>query len=130
MQARLSPFFRSGSAAARALVGLWLLLAAGAAEAHAFVISSVPAANAAISGGEVILDLQFNSRIDSRRARLVLVGPLDTRRELAIAGDPRPDRLSSQIGTLPSGDYRIEWYVLSPDGHVTRGYVPFRVHPD
>ena len=112
---------------ARFIGVLLTLLPVAAAHAHAFVISSVPSVEAELDGAAVGIDLQFNSRIDRARARLVLISPGDTRRELAIAADERPDHLRTAAGALAAGAYRVEWYVLSPDGHVTRGYVPFHV---
>ena len=113
---------------ARHLLALLLAcLPVGAAHAHAFVIASHPAANGTVAPGAVAIDLQFNSRIDRSRARLVLVVADDDRRELVIKDDTRPDHVTADTAPLTAGSYRLEWYALSPDGHVTRGFVPFAV---
>lgn len=115
------------SRALRALALLLASLAAGAVWAHAFVVASHPAANGTVAPGPLAIDLQFNSRIDRARARLLLVVGDDDRRELTIKADERPDHVTADTAPLAAGSYRIEWYALSPDGHVTRGFVPFAV---
>lgn len=107
-----------------------LLLGAHSATvvAHALVIASQPEANAELTAGAVAVDLKFNSRLDRKRARLRLIDAAGTARDLDIEEDDRPDHLRAATGALAAGAYRIEWYVLSPDGHVTRGNVPFTVH--
>jgi len=100
---------------------------AGPLAAHALVVASQPRANDEVQAGEVAVDLKFNSRLDRKRARLRLIDAAGAARDLTIADDDRPDHLRAAAGTLAPGDYRVEWYVLSPDGHVTRGNVPFKV---
>ena len=95
--------------------------------AHALVIASQPAANGEVAAGEVAINLQFNSRLDRKRARLRLIDATGTARDLEIDADDSLDHLRTSAGRLDAGAYRIEWYVLSPDGHVTRGNVPFKV---
>lgn len=124
-----TPFMlnQSRSRALRALALLLACLAADAAWAHAFVVASHPTANGTVAPGPLAVDLQFNSRIDRARARLVLVAGDDDRHELTIKADERPDHVTADTAPLAAGSYRIEWYALSPDGHVTRGFVPFAV---
>jgi hypothetical protein len=126
--------FRGAGAPRTAGLSLWffivtLLLAihADKVAAHALVIASQPAANGEVAAGAVVVDLRFNSRLDRKRARLRLVNGAGEARDLLLVDDDSPDHLRAAAGTLGAGDYRIEWYVLSPDGHVTRGNVPFKV---
>lgn len=116
-----------GTCVMRVIAFLLACLATEAARAHAFVIASHPAANGTVPPGALAVDLQFNSRIDRARARLVLVMGDADRRELTIKDDERPDHVTADTAPLAAGTYRIEWYALSPDGHVTRGFVPFAV---
>ena len=102
----------------------------GPVAAHALVIASQPGANSEIAAGEVAVDLQFNSRLDRKRARLRLIDASGAARDLALAPDKSPDHLRAAAGRLEAGAYRIEWYVLSPDGHVTRGNVQFVVRAE
>lgn len=115
--------------ARRAAVFLALLtsLLPGATWAHALVVASTPKADSEVDGGEVVFDLQFNSRLDQKRARLRLVPTEGEPREVPLAASDDPAHLRGSATALAPGAWRIEWYVLSPDGHVTRGYVPFKV---
>ena len=111
------------------LLAIALLLGAysGTVAAHALVIASQPGANDELAAGDVAVDLKFNSRLDRKRARLRLIDAAGTARDLKIEADHSPDHLRASAGSLRAAAYRIEWYVLSPDGHVTRGNVPFKV---
>ena len=109
------------------ILALLLTAQPSAVPAHALVIASLPAANSTVDGAALTIDLQFNSRIDRKRARLRLVPPSGEPQELSLASDDSPDHLRARSAALAPGDYRVEWYVVSPDGHVTRGNVPFQV---
>ncbi|MGE0860963.1 MAG: copper resistance protein CopC [Gammaproteobacteria bacterium] len=112
---------------AAVLLALLASLLPGMAWAHALVVASTPTANSEVDGAEVAFDLQFNSRLDQRRARLRLVPTEGEPSEVPLAASDDPAHLRGRATALAPGAYRIEWYVLSPDGHVTRGYVPFKV---
>jgi copper resistance protein C len=110
-----------------------VLLLAGAqqAAAHAAVLSSIPAANAQLAAGQALaIELRFNSRIDAKRSRLVLMGPdKGAKMALALSADARPDVLAATLPGLGAGHYRLHWQVLSIDGHMTQGDIPFAVAP-
>lgn len=108
-------------------VAIVLAVAAVSALAHAIVVSSQPAAGAVVKQKDTAIELRFNSRIDHRRSRLFLIGPDGTRSELVISGEVRPDVVAAHAEELRPGDYRLRWQVLSIDGHITRGDIPFRV---
>ena len=102
------------------LVGVRLALA------HPTLLSSIPAAGQSVSGPEIDVQLEFNCPIDCARTRLVLslpdgsVQPLHLRQsELAV--------LNSRAVALMAGQYRLQWQVLSADGHIEQGEVPFTV---
>jgi copper resistance protein C len=97
------------------------------ADAHAIVMSSSPAAGAAVSGPDLPVRLHFNSRIDAKRSRLILVGPDGQQQALSIDAGPSGDLLVSEAKGLKTGSYLLRWQVLASDGHITRGEVPFRV---
>jgi hypothetical protein len=100
------------------------------ADAHDLVRRSNPAANAALVAGPVSVAVVYSGRIDRARSQLALVAPDGTRRELALDGSAPPNVLeaSAPIGLTP-GTYVLRWIVLSSDGHLTRGDIPFRVVP-
>jgi copper resistance protein C len=113
----------------RAAMALLLCLAGAdrAALAHAIVLESAPAVDASVVGPDVDLRLRFNSRIDHRRSRMVLVFPDKTPRPLTAAAGAGPDTLSAHAAGLAPGPYELSWQVLAVDGHITRGQIPFRV---
>ena len=97
--------------------------------AHAVILASQPAANAIVPMGECAIRLQFNSRIDAARSRLTLVAPAGTQASLAAVAGDAPGVLVARAHIQSAGRWTLRWQVLSLDGHVTRGEVPFRVQP-
>jgi len=70
--------------------------------------------------------LRFNSRVDPRRSRLTLIGPSGSAVPLTLM-NPAVDSLTAQTAELIPGAYRLRWQVLSVDGHITHGEIPFTV---
>jgi methionine-rich copper-binding protein CopC len=105
-----------------------VLLAAGRfIEGHAILKESSPAANATVVGPDVSITLKYNVRVDSARSKVQLSHPDDSITELPLVKQVSPDTLSSKATGLAPGAYKIQWQVLAPDGHITRGVVPFTV---
>jgi len=109
------------------LLGAVIAVAAQGALAHALVMSSTPAANATLRAGALPIELRFNSRIDAKRSRVTLRAPGGAEAVLALKIDDSRAVLSGSAETRRAGDWAVVWQVLSLDGHVTRGEVPFRV---
>ncbi|HTO52565.1 MAG TPA: copper resistance CopC family protein [Myxococcota bacterium] len=121
--------------------GLALALAlafASAASAHAILVGSQPKEASEVTGPDVQVSLEFNSRIDASRSTLTLLpgganagdlapvgagGP----EELSLASSEAPNKLEATASGLAPGTYRLLWQVLSVDGHVSRGNVTFKV---
>jgi methionine-rich copper-binding protein CopC len=104
-----------------------VLSLASAAYGHAIVISATPAQRQEVSGPDVPVNLRFNSRIDSKRSRLILVMPDGKQLALSLSVPATGDSLVSEAKGLKSGSYLLRWQVLASDGHITRGEVPFHV---
>jgi len=115
---------RRGLAVVVVLVGI-LLFAGSAAWAHAIIVSSKPAANANVTIGPVDILLQYNSRIDIAHSRVSLVDPAGKVTALNAADGTAPGSLTAQGTTDAPGKWIIRWQVLSVDGHITRGDIPF-----
>ena len=109
------------------LACLLLPFGAASAAAHAIVIAASPAVDATVAGPNVPIELRFNSRIDRARSRLTLVGPDRSAKTLPLGADTAPDLLTARANDLTPGAYRLRWQVLSIDGHITRGDIPFSV---
>jgi methionine-rich copper-binding protein CopC len=71
--------------------------------------------------------LTFNVRVDAARSKLQLLMPDASIIELPIVKSPSPDMLVSKLTGLKPGAYAIRWQVLAPDGHISRGEIPFTV---
>jgi copper resistance protein C len=107
----------------------WLMFIGAAANAHAIVVAARPDVDAVVAGTSLPIELRFNSRIDRERSRLSLVRPDGSTAILPLKSDAAPDLLISTASGLKPGAYRLHWQVLSVDGHITRGDIPFTVGP-
>jgi methionine-rich copper-binding protein CopC len=97
-----------------------------AAFAHAHLLSSTPAANATVHGGDVAFELRFNSRVDGHRSVLTLVTGDGHAQALTMGNQSAETNLNAHA-TLTPGSYTLRWQALSTDGHITRGEIPFSV---
>jgi copper resistance protein C len=104
-----------------------LLVFVGILEGHAILKESNPAANGTVKGPDVPVTLKYNVRIDPKLSKIQLLHPDNSTTDLAIGAQSSPDTLNSKATGLTPGAYRIRWQVLAPDGHITRGEVPFTV---
>ncbi len=95
--------------------------------AHAVLVKSTPTANATLPAGTTDIALEFNSRVDGTRSQIYLSTANGSPKPLPLDKQPAPDTLASHVSGLESGTYTLEWRVLSVDGHITRGRIPFQV---
>jgi copper resistance protein C len=107
--------------------GLLLLTAVRPAGAHSLLLESSPAANAVLAELPASITLRFNNRIEKRLSGLRLVDGRGAAHALIVRTDGRPDWLEAPAPSLGPGSWRLEWRVLSTDGHVVSGAFPFRV---
>jgi methionine-rich copper-binding protein CopC len=96
-------------------------------EGHAVLKETSPTANSTVKGPDVPIQLKFNTRIDATRSKLQLLLPDNTTEPLTVDKQAPSDMLSAKATGLKPGAYKIQWQVLAPDGHITRGVVPFNV---
>jgi len=96
-------------------------------DAHAVLKSSSPAAGSTVAGPDVPISLTFNVRVDASRSKLQLLLPNNETSDLPASGQPSPDTLTTTAKSLSPGAYSIRWQVLAPDGHISRGEIPFTV---
>jgi copper resistance protein C len=108
-------------------VAALLLIAATLVEGHAILKESHPAANSKVTGPDVPIMLKFNVRIDAKLSKLHLLHPDNSTTDLTIEAQSSADTLNSKATGLKPGEYRIQWQVLAPDGHITRGEIPCTV---
>jgi len=104
-----------------------LALMPGGALAHAIIVVAQPAMNSVLAPGEIMIRLEFNSRIDSKRSGLVLLRPDGTEAAVALTPGAPPGVLAGRAQVKENGTWKLGWQVLSLDGHITRGEVDFSV---
>jgi copper resistance protein C len=95
--------------------------------AHAVLVEAIPPARGFVAGPEVAFRLRFNSRVDASRSMLELVFPEGKVIPLSVEQQSSPESLSAKLAGMSRGRYTLKWQVLSADGHITRGRVPFDV---
>lgn len=105
----------------------FLLFAPQRATAHAIILQSSPAVDAVLPGGDVSIRLRFNSRIDHARSKITIFAPDGAEQSLPPSADSPPDGVNAEAKALAAGAWRLRWQVLSVDGHITRGDIPFTV---
>lgn len=113
-------------------VGLALALStAGEAQAHSKLKSSVPANNATVPGNFKEARLDFLEPIEAAMSYFTVTGADDVallRVEGAKACEAKICRFA--VGPLKEGKYRIDYHILSADGHVVEGKIRFTVKAD
>jgi len=109
---------------------LGMLVTASPAAAHSLLLESVPAAGATLSAPPTQLMLRFNNRVEKALSRLRLVDEHGAEQPLAITvASGAADRLSAPVPALAPGRWRVQWQVLSTDGHVVSGSFDFTLRP-
>jgi copper resistance protein C len=121
------PYMLSRKIALRVLGWILVLSLIGHLNAHAILLSATPSVQQVLHGSDVVVKLRFNSRIDGKRSRLLLIASDGTQYTLPIDVQPSPDTLTSRATGVKKDSYVIFWQVLANDGHVTRGEVAFQV---
>jgi len=114
---------------AASCLALVLLLVPGPSLAHSLLLESSPAAGSTIAAAPPELTLRFNNRIEKHLSRVRLVRDGVVPRDLPLAPGGAPDRLTAALPAIAPGKYRVEWQVLSTDGHVVTGRFSFNVKP-
>lgn len=116
------------------LMGLACFVALGirpsAVLAHAYVVSSAPAADETLDEAPSSVRIEFNEPIEASFYELDVIGPSGISE---AAGEPvfdpeQPTRLSVELKPdLPEGVYAAKWRVVSGDGHPVSGTISFQI---
>lgn len=104
------------------------LAAPAAARAHAVLTRASLAEAAVTAGTATTVTLQFNTGIEPKLTRVLLVTTAGEERalELVAAG---PAALRVSLPPLAAGAYGLRYKVLAADGHVTESVLRFQVAP-
>jgi copper resistance protein C len=104
----------------------WVVLSASAL-AHAIIVEATPEVGATLHAGTIDVRLRFNSRIDHRRSRLMVLDAIGKETAVKLDDGTPADVIIAHLSGLLPGEYRLRWQVLALDGHITRGDIPFTV---
>ena len=120
---------RSHAAAVAGLACVALVLAAGAAWAHAFPDHSEPRVGSSIDTPPAVVRIWFDGRIEPVFSTIRVENRDKQRVDRGDGGvDPGDNRvLQVKVPPLPPGSYRVYWSVVARDGHRTEGDFPFRI---
>ena len=108
------------------------LLSAGAAQAHAQLVSANPSPNCTVSSAPGVYVLTFNERVLPRFVTLEVTGPNGNALHVAdVTVDPEnPARVRAPVhGGGQPGVYRVSWTAAGPDMHRMNGSYTFTVRP-
>lgn len=121
---------------------LWVVFALGLAGAfiapvtvfaHAYVISSNPAASQSFQKAPTQVEVQFDENVQLSAQGLTVT---DEDGKRVDSGDGKLDPANHHEiichlpASLPKGVYTIHWQVVSADGHTVEGTIPFGVQID
>jgi len=99
--------------------------------AHASLVSADPAASSVVHTSPSRIRLVFSEALEAKLGRISLIGSDGVATKLAASGDPHD--VNALVGTvtqpLPAGTYRVDWRVVSADGHPVEGTYVFTVEP-
>jgi copper transport protein len=95
---------------------------------HATLISSEPAANSRLAASPRRIRLVFNEPVEAKLGRITIVPGNGAPRALRAGGDPRDvHAVIAPVDSLAPGSYRVDWRVVSADGHPVDGTFVFAV---
>lgn len=108
-----------------------LALAPVGASAHAVLVKSTPARRAVVAVSPPRVELTFNERLEPAYSTLSVWSAANARVDdgKVALGPDDPRRLTLALPTLAPGSYTVRFRVLSVDGHIVEGRVPFEVRP-
>jgi methionine-rich copper-binding protein CopC len=112
------------------IAGAMALATSSPALAHAKLVGSSPAANAAVATGPTSITLTFNERLVPAFSKFELVMPEHAGMKVPVATIVSRDG-KRIVGTLENrlspGAYKVIWTAAGSDGHKLTGELAFRV---
>lgn len=101
---------------------------AGAASAHAKLVSETPAADSMAMPAPTELKLKFSEGIELKFTGVKVVGAKKDAVATGLAALDPKDNTTLVVpfkSALPDGKYTVNWHALSTDGHKTKGSYSF-----
>ena len=115
-------------AATVAAAGVLVMALAGSVVAHSLLLESSPAAGVTLTDSPPQISLRFNNRIEKKLSTIRVLDERGASRPVTVlVADGPAERLTAALPPLAIGSWRVEWQVLSTDGHIVRGSFSFRI---
>lgn len=98
--------------------------------AHAHLISQTPAADVTVSAAPEALTLRFSEGVEPGFSGATLTGPQQQKIATGHAQLAQGDNKTLVVplqATPGTGDWQVDWHVVSVDGHKTQGSYRFHV---
>jgi methionine-rich copper-binding protein CopC len=102
-------------------------VAAPSALAHAVITEDSLARQPVQPGKQTQVQLQFNTGVEIKLSRVVLLSKGDVEQELYIRAGIKQGQVLVSLPTLAEGDYALRCQVFAMDGHLTQEIRRFRV---
>jgi copper transport protein len=95
---------------------------------HATLVSSEPAANSQLASSPPRIRLVYSEPVEGKLAKVTLVPATGAPIALRAGADPRDvHAVIAPVDSLGPGRYKVEWRVVSADGHPVDGAFTFSV---
>lgn len=126
---RVSNRFRTRLAVLLLIATGALLVSAGTAAAHPFLLFATPTANTAVTESPSSVDLVFNERVSVGADAVVIADPQGRTRPVGAVRTAREDRVvtAEVLNPLPPGSYTVRWRVTGEDGDLVENEFRFAV---
>lgn len=100
--------------------------ASSGALAHAKLASSDPQAGSTVPAAPRALRLQFSEPLEAAFSKFTVLDSRNTATPVQrVASDTKT--LAGTLPALAPGDYRVQWSVVTRDGHTAKGEFAFKV---
>ena len=106
-------------------LGVLLVCAATAAQAHAQLDHAVPAVGSTVASSPGQVTLYFTESLEPKFSGGVVTNASGARVDHGASVSGKVMRIS--VGSLPAGSYSVKWHALSVDAHKTQGSFNFNV---
>lgn len=100
------------------------------ASAHAEIVGSYPVAGSKLSEGPSKITLTWSEEITTDKSQIRIIDSLGVVQDSEFSLENSNDRSIATLlldDNLPNGSWSITWKVVSADGHLVGGLVPFSV---
>ncbi|MBR1163384.1 copper resistance CopC family protein [Bradyrhizobium elkanii] len=110
------------------IIALLLSLAAGKADAHAFLDHAEPRVGNKVASPPREVTLTFTQKLEAAFSSVTVTGPSGQRVDSGKAR-VNGNQISVSLKGGGAGTYHVNWHVLSVDTHTTDGNFTFQVGP-